>query len=154
MIINRQVQYPPDLILIILLSLASPFYVVFYVYAYMHIFMHVYPCHLHPASRYLWPNARTSVMGGDQAANVLATVHKDNLDAAGKSWSAEEEAAFKQPILDKYDKESHAFYSRYVNHLSTRSSLRSCIGFVCAFFHTAIPHCLRIDYPFDWSSDT
>jgi 3-methylcrotonyl-CoA carboxylase beta subunit len=50
-------------------------------------------------------------MGGEQAANVLATVQRDNIEAAGKSWSAEEEAKFKQPILDKYDLESHAYYS-------------------------------------------
>lgn len=64
-----------------------------------------------PNFLYLWPNARTSVMGGEQAANVLATVQRDNIEAAGKAWSAEEEAAFKQPILDKYEKESHSFYS-------------------------------------------
>lgn len=64
-----------------------------------------------PNFLYLWPNARTSVMGGEQAANVLATVQRDNLEADGKQWSAEEEAAFKDPILKKYDKESHAFYS-------------------------------------------
>ena len=50
-------------------------------------------------------------MGGEQAANVLATVQRDNKEAAGQSWSEEEEAAFKQPILDKYDKESHSYYS-------------------------------------------
>lgn len=64
-----------------------------------------------PNFMYLWPNARTGVMGGEQAASVLATVQRDNIEAAGKQWSAEEEAAFKQPILDKYDKESHAYYS-------------------------------------------
>ncbi len=64
-----------------------------------------------PNFMYLWPNARTSVMGGEQAANVLATVQRDNLEAAGKKWSAEDEAKFKQPILDKYDLESHSYYS-------------------------------------------
>lgn len=64
-----------------------------------------------PNFLYLWPNARTSVMGGEQAANVLATVQRDNIEAAGKQWTPEEEATFKQPILDKYEKESHAFYS-------------------------------------------
>ena len=53
-----------------------------------------------PNFLYLWPNARTSVMGGEQAANVLATVQRDNIEAKGK-----------QPILDKYDKESHAYFS-------------------------------------------
>ena len=51
---------------------------------------------------YLWPNARTGVMGGEQAANVLATVQRDNIEAKGDSWSVEDEAKFKQPILDKY----------------------------------------------------
>jgi len=64
-----------------------------------------------PNFMFLWPNAKTSVMGGEQAANVLATVQRDNIEAAGKTWSAEEEAAFKKPILDKYEKESHATYS-------------------------------------------
>lgn len=64
-----------------------------------------------PNFMYLWPNAKTSVMGGEQAANVLATVQRDNIEGAGKSWSSEEEAEFKQPILDKYAKESHAYYS-------------------------------------------
>jgi 3-methylcrotonyl-CoA carboxylase beta subunit len=50
-------------------------------------------------------------MGGEQAANVLATVQRDNIEAEGKTWSAEQEAAFKEPILKKYEKESHAFYS-------------------------------------------
>mmetsp|Transcript_25386 Transcript_25386/g.42531 ORF Transcript_25386/g.42531 Transcript_25386/m.42531 type:complete len:312 (-) Transcript_25386:372-1307(-) len=64
-----------------------------------------------PNFLYLWPNAKTSVMGGEQAANVLATVQRDNIEGRGDAWSAEEEAAFKQPILDKYERESHAFYS-------------------------------------------
>lgn len=64
-----------------------------------------------PNFLYLWPNARTSVMGGEQAANVLATVQRDNIEARGGQWSDEEEATFKKPILDKYDEESHAYYS-------------------------------------------
>ena len=51
------------------------------------------------------------VMGGEQAATVLATVQRENMEASGKAWSAEQEAAFRQPILDKYAKESHAYYS-------------------------------------------
>ena len=46
-----------------------------------------------------------------QAAGVLATVQRDNIEAAGKQWSQEEEDAFKAPILEKYEKESHAYYS-------------------------------------------
>lgn len=64
-----------------------------------------------PNFLYLWPNAKTSVMGGEQAANVLATVQRDNIEGSGKQWSAEDEAKFKQPILNKYEKESHAYYS-------------------------------------------
>jgi 3-methylcrotonyl-CoA carboxylase beta subunit len=64
-----------------------------------------------PNFMYMWPNARISVMGGEQAANVLATIQRDNIEAAGKTWTAEEEAAFKQPTLDKYETEGHAYYS-------------------------------------------
>jgi 3-methylcrotonyl-CoA carboxylase beta subunit len=64
-----------------------------------------------PNFMYLWPNAKTSVMGGEQAANVLATVQRDNIEKSGKEWSIEEENQFKTPILEKYEKESHAFYS-------------------------------------------
>lgn len=64
-----------------------------------------------PNFLYLWPNAKTSVMGGQQAANVLATVQRDNIERSGKEWSTEQEDTFKQPILDKYEKESHALYS-------------------------------------------
>lgn len=64
-----------------------------------------------PNFLYLWPNAKTSVMGGEQAANVLATVQRENIEASGKQWTDEQEAKFKQPILTKYEKESHAYYS-------------------------------------------
>jgi 3-methylcrotonyl-CoA carboxylase beta subunit len=64
-----------------------------------------------PNFLYLWPNAKTSVMGGEQAANVLATVQRENIEASGKQWTAEQEAKFKEPILAKYEKESHAYYS-------------------------------------------
>lgn len=62
-----------------------------------------------PNFLYMWPNARISVMGGEQAANVLATIQRDNIEASGKEWTAEQEAAFKQPILDKYEKEGVSF---------------------------------------------
>ena len=58
-----------------------------------------------------WPNARISVMGGEQAASVLATVKRDGLEAAGKEWSAEEEEEFKAPIRDKYDSQGHPYYA-------------------------------------------
>ena len=53
----------------------------------------------------------SAVMGGEQAANVLATVQRENIESEGGSWSAEEEQAFKLPILNKYEKESSALYS-------------------------------------------
>ncbi len=65
-----------------------------------------------PHQLWMWPNARISVMGGEQAANVLLTVKKDQLAAKGESaMSPEQEAEFKQPILDKYETEGSAYYS-------------------------------------------
>ncbi len=64
-----------------------------------------------PRQLWMWPNARISVMGGEQAASVLATVRKEGLAARGKTMSEEEEAAFKQPILDKYEEEGNPYYS-------------------------------------------
>jgi 3-methylcrotonyl-CoA carboxylase beta subunit len=60
---------------------------------------------------FTWPNARISVMGGAQAAGVLATVRRDNIEAEGRSWSAEAEAEFKKPILDRYEAEGHPYYA-------------------------------------------
>jgi 3-methylcrotonyl-CoA carboxylase beta subunit len=64
-----------------------------------------------PRFLWMWPNARISVMGGEQAASVLATVRRDNLEAAGKSWSVEEEEAFKAPIRQQYEIQGHPYYS-------------------------------------------
>jgi len=65
-----------------------------------------------PRFLWMWPNARISVMGGEQAANVLLTVKKDQLAAVkGKPMTAEEEEAFKRPTLEKYAEESSAYYS-------------------------------------------
>jgi len=64
-----------------------------------------------PRQLWMWPNAHISVMGGEQAASVLATVRKDGLAARGKTMNEEEEAAFKQPILDKYEEEGNPYYS-------------------------------------------
>jgi len=64
-----------------------------------------------PRFLYTWPNARISVMGGEQAANVLATVQRGNVEKSGKQWTMEEEEDFKKPILKKYDEESSAYYS-------------------------------------------
>ena len=56
----------------------------------------------------MWPNARISVMGGEQAASVLATVKRDGIERKGGEWSADEEEAFKQPIRDLYEAEGSA----------------------------------------------
>jgi 3-methylcrotonyl-CoA carboxylase beta subunit len=64
-----------------------------------------------PRFLYMWPSAKIGVMGGEQAANVLSTVQRDNMEARGQEWSTEEEEAFKKPILDKYLEESSAYYS-------------------------------------------
>jgi 3-methylcrotonyl-CoA carboxylase beta subunit len=64
-----------------------------------------------PRFLFTWPNARISVMGGQQAASVLATVRRENLEAEGKTWSAAEEAKFKGPILEQYEREGHPYYA-------------------------------------------
>ncbi|MBS1270140.1 MAG: Methylmalonyl-CoA carboxyltransferase 12S subunit [Gammaproteobacteria bacterium] len=64
-----------------------------------------------PRFLWMWPNARISVMGGEQAANVLAQVKKDNLEARGEKWPAGEEKAFKQPILEQYERQGHPYYA-------------------------------------------
>jgi 3-methylcrotonyl-CoA carboxylase beta subunit len=64
-----------------------------------------------PRFLWMWPNARVSVMGGEQAATVLATVKRDQLTREGKTLSPEEEAAVRQPILDKYEHEGSPYYS-------------------------------------------
>ena len=64
-----------------------------------------------PRFLWMWPNARVSVMGGEQAASVLATVKRDNLEATGKEWPAEEEEAFKKPIREQYEAQGHPYYA-------------------------------------------
>ncbi len=64
-----------------------------------------------PRFMWMWPNARISVMGGDQAASVLATVKRDGIEAKGGVWSAEEEAEFKQPIKDQYEHQGHPYFA-------------------------------------------
>jgi 3-methylcrotonyl-CoA carboxylase beta subunit/propionyl-CoA carboxylase len=64
-----------------------------------------------PRLLWMWPNARISVMGGEQAAGVLATVKRDQLAREGKTLAPEEEAAIREPILEKYDREGSPYYS-------------------------------------------
>ena len=64
-----------------------------------------------PRFLWMWPNARISVMGGEQAASVLATVRRDGIEARGGHWSAEDEAAFRAPIRAQYEAEGHPYYA-------------------------------------------
>ncbi|WP_313561031.1 carboxyl transferase domain-containing protein [Diaphorobacter nitroreducens] len=64
-----------------------------------------------PRFLWMWPNARISVMGGEQAASVLATVKRDGIEGKGGSWSMEEEEAFKTPIRRQYEEQGHPYYA-------------------------------------------
>jgi len=64
-----------------------------------------------PRFLFMWPNARISVMGGPQAASVLATVRRENIEAEGKTWSAAEQAAFRKPVLENFEREGHPYYA-------------------------------------------
>jgi len=64
-----------------------------------------------PRFLWMWPNARISVMGGDQAASVLATVRRDQLEARGQDWPADEEDAFKKPVRDQYEHQGNPYYA-------------------------------------------
>jgi len=64
-----------------------------------------------PRFLFMWPNARISVMGGAQAASVLATVRRENIEASGGKWSEVEEAEFKQPLLDQFEVEGNPYYA-------------------------------------------
>jgi 3-methylcrotonyl-CoA carboxylase beta subunit len=64
-----------------------------------------------PRFLWMWPNARISVMGGEQAASVLATVKRDGIEAGGGAWSRDEEDAFKTPIREQYERQGHPYYA-------------------------------------------
>jgi 3-methylcrotonyl-CoA carboxylase beta subunit len=64
-----------------------------------------------PRFLWMWPNARISVMGGEQAASVLASVKRDAIEAKGGAWSADEEEAFKSPIRAQYEHQGHPYYA-------------------------------------------
>ncbi len=64
-----------------------------------------------PRFLWMWPNARISVMGGEQAASVLAQIRRDRLEARGESWSEEEEEAFKAPIRAQYERQGNPYYA-------------------------------------------
>ena len=64
-----------------------------------------------PRFMFSWPNSRISVMGGEQAAGVLATVKRDGIERRGGTWSADEEVEFKRPTLDMFEEQSHPLYA-------------------------------------------
>lgn len=64
-----------------------------------------------PRFLWMWPNARISVMGGEQAASVLATVRRDGIEARGKKWNQKDEETFKEPIRQQYEHQGHPYYS-------------------------------------------
>jgi 3-methylcrotonyl-CoA carboxylase beta subunit len=88
-----------------------------------------------PRFLWMWPNARISVMGGEQAANVLATVKRDGLAAKGARWTKKAEAAFKAPILEQYERQGHPYYATarlwddgIIDPLDTRRTLGLAIS--------------------------
>jgi 3-methylcrotonyl-CoA carboxylase beta subunit len=64
-----------------------------------------------PRLLWIWPNARVSVMGGEQAASVLSTIKRDGMEAAGKTWPKEDEEVFKAPIRAQYETQGHPYYA-------------------------------------------
>jgi 3-methylcrotonyl-CoA carboxylase beta subunit len=64
-----------------------------------------------PRFLWTWPNARISVMGGEQAANVLATIRRDGMEKKGEAWSDDEQEAFMAPIREQYELEGHPYYA-------------------------------------------
>jgi len=64
-----------------------------------------------PRFLWMWPNARISVMGGEQAASVLATVRREQAESRGATWSEAEEEAFKRPIREQYEHQGHPYYA-------------------------------------------
>jgi 3-methylcrotonyl-CoA carboxylase beta subunit len=91
-----------------------------------------------PRFLWMWPNARISVMGGDQAAAVLATVKRTQIETAGGTWSTEDEEEFRTPIRARYEDEGNAYYSTarlwddgIIDPLETRNVLGLALS-VCA----------------------
>jgi len=84
-----------------------------------------------PRFLWTWPNSRISVMGGEQAANVLATVRRDAIEAKGGIWSADEEAAFKAPIREQYEMQGNPYYATarlWDDGVIDPADTRMCLG--------------------------
>ena len=91
-----------------------------------------------PRFLWMWPNARISVMGGEQAASVLSTIRRDAIEAKGEQWSAEEEDSFKEPIRQQYEDQGNPYYSTarlwddgVIDPLDTRTVIGLALG-ACA----------------------
>ena len=90
-----------------------------------------------PRFLWMWPNARISVMGGAQAASVLARIRRDRIEADGGDWSEDEEAAFKAPILSQYEEQGNPYYAAarlwhdgVIDPAETRQVLARALGIV------------------------
>jgi 3-methylcrotonyl-CoA carboxylase beta subunit len=88
-----------------------------------------------PRFLFQWPNARISVMGGEQAASVLATVKRDQMKSSGVEWAVAQEEAFKQPIRQQYETQGHPYYSSarlwddgVIDPADTRRVLALCLA--------------------------
>jgi 3-methylcrotonyl-CoA carboxylase beta subunit len=88
-----------------------------------------------PRFLWMWPNARISVMGGEQAASVLATVRRDGIEAGGGTWTAEQEEAFKAPVKQGYDEQGHPYYASarlwddgIIDPVNTRATLARALS--------------------------
>ena len=88
-----------------------------------------------PRFLWMWPNARISVMGGEQAAGVLATIKREGIEASGQSWSEKAEQEFKAPIREQYEHQGHPYYATarlwddgVIDPLDTRSVLAHALS--------------------------
>ena len=87
-----------------------------------------------PRFMFMWPNARISVMGGEQAAGVLATTKRDPIENKSREWSKDEEEEFRKPILETYQTQGHAYYASarlwddgVIEPAQTRSVIACCM---------------------------
>jgi 3-methylcrotonyl-CoA carboxylase beta subunit len=88
-----------------------------------------------PRFLWMWPHARISVMGGEQAASVLATIRRDAAEAKGQPWTDEDEEAFKAPIREQYETQGHPYYASarlwddgVIDPADTRTVLGLCLS--------------------------
>ena len=100
-----------------------------------------------PRFLFQWPNARISVMGGEQAASVLATVKRDQMKAGGHEWPASDEESFKQPIRDQYERQGNPYYASarlWDDGVIDPADTRRILGLCLAAAHNAPPEPTRL----------